>query len=63
MNAHIPCMLKGEPVHFVIQSKDKNGNGAWLQLNGECFGREGDEPINLIVYTKTTDFTDQRELQ
>ena len=28
MNAHIPCMLKGEPVHFVIQSKDKNGNGA-----------------------------------
>ena len=43
MNAHIPCMLKGEPVHFVIQSKDKNGNGAWLQLNGECIGWEGDD--------------------
>lgn len=63
MNAHIPCMLKGEPVHFVIQSKDKNGNGAWLQLNGECIGREGDEPIYLIVYINITDITEQRELQ
>ena len=56
-------MLKGEPVHFVIQSKDKNGNGAWLQLNGECIGREGDEPIYLIVYINITDITEQRELQ
>ena len=63
MNAHIPCMLKGEPVHFVIQSKDKNGNGAWLQLNGECIGWEGDEPIYLIVYINITDITVQRELQ
>ena len=63
MNAHIPCMLKGEPEHFVIQSKDKNGNGAWLQLNGECIGWEGDEPIYLIVYINITDITEQRELQ
>ena len=63
MNAHIPCMLKGEPVHFVIQSKDKNGNGAWLQLNGECIGWGGDEPIYLIVYINITDITEQRELQ
>ena len=63
MNAHIPCMLKGEPVHFVIQSKDKNGNGAWLRLHGECIGWEGDEPIFLIVYINITDITEQRELQ
>ena len=63
MNAHIPCMLKGEPVHFVIQSKDKNGNGAWLQLNGECIGWEGDKPIYHIVYINITDITEQRELQ
>ena len=63
MNAHISCMLKGEPVHFVIQSKDKNGNDAWLQLNGECIGWEGDEPIYLIVYINITDITEQRELQ
>ena len=63
MNAHISCMLKGEPVHLVIQSKDKNGNGAWLQLNGECIGWEGDEPIYLIVYINITDITEQRELQ
>lgn len=63
MNTHIPHMLKGEPVHFVIQSKDKNGNDAWLQLNGECIGWEGDEPIYLIVYINITDITEQRELQ
>lgn len=63
MNAHIPRMLKGEAVHFVIQSKDKNGNDAWLQLNGECIGWEGDEPIYLIVYINITDITEQRELQ
>lgn len=63
MNAHISCMLKGEPVHFVIQSKDKNGNGTWLQLNGECIGWEGDEPIYLIVYINITDITERRELQ
>ena len=63
MNAHISCMLKGEPVHFVIQSKAKNGNDAWLQLNGECIGWEGDEPIYLIVYINITDITEQRELQ
>ena len=63
MNAHIPCMLKGEPVHFVIQSKDKTGNGAGLQLNGKCIGWEGDEPIYLIVYINITDITEQRELQ
>ena len=63
MNAHIPCMLKGEPVLFVIQSKDKNGNGARLQLNVECIGWEGDETIYLIVYINITDITEQRELQ
>lgn len=63
MDTHIPCMLKGEPVHFVIQSKDKNGHSAWLQLNGECIGWEGDEPIYLIVYINITDITEQKELQ
>ena len=42
---------------------DKNGNDAWLQLNGECIGWEGDEPIYLIVYINITDITEQRELQ
>lgn len=63
LNEHIPLMQKGEPVHFVIQSKDKDGNDAWLQLNGECIGWEENEPIYLIVYIDITDITEQRELQ
>lgn len=63
LKEHIALMLKGEPVHFVIQSKDKNDNDSWLQLNGACIGWEGDEPIYLIVYINITDITEQRELQ
>lgn len=63
LDEFIFLMQKGEPVHFIIQSKDKNGIDAWLQLNGECIGWENDEPIYLIVYINITDITEQRELQ
>lgn len=63
LDEHIPLMQKGESVHFIIQSKNKNGNVAWLQLNGECIGREDDEPIYLVVFIDITDITEQRELQ
>lgn len=63
LNEHIPLMQKGESVHFVIQSKDKNGADAWLQLNGECVGWEGKEPVYLVVFIDITDITEQRELQ
>lgn len=63
LNEHFPALLKGNPVHFVIQSKDKNGNNAWLQLNGVCVDRFNEEPIYVIVYIDITDITEQRELQ
>lgn len=63
LNEHVPLMQKGESVHFVIQSKDKNGTDAWLQLNGECIGWEGKEPVYLVVFIDITDITEQRELQ
>lgn len=63
LEQYLPAMYRGESVHFVIQSKDKNGNYAWLQLNGECVARHGDELIYLIVYIDITDITEQRELQ
>ena len=50
-------------MHFVIRSKDKNGTDAWLQLNGECIGWEGKEPVYLVVFIDITDITEQRELQ
>lgn len=62
-NQYVPAMQKGESVHFVIQSKDQNGNDFWLQLNGECIGWEDKEPIYLIVYIDITDITEQRVLQ
>lgn len=63
LNEYIPLMQKGESVHFVIRSKDKNGTDAWLQLNGECIGWEGKEPVYLVVFIDITDITEQRELQ
>lgn len=30
LKQYFPALLKGNPVHFVIQSKDKNGHNAWL---------------------------------
>lgn len=63
LEEHIPAMQKGEPVHFVVQSKDKNGSDAWLQMNGECMGWEKGEPVYLIVFIDITDITEQRELQ
>lgn len=60
---YVPLMQQGQPVHFTIQSKNKNGVDAWLQLNGECIGREEGKPIYLIVFIDITDITEQRELQ
>lgn len=62
LNRYLPAILKGESVHFVLQSKDKNGNKAWLQLNGVCVDRYKDEPVYIIVYIDITDITEQREL-
>lgn len=63
LNEHVPRMQKGESVHFVIRSESCCGNDVWLQLNGECIGWEGEEPVYLIVYIDITDITEQRELQ
>lgn len=62
MNAHILYAKRGTCT-FRYPVERQNGNGAWLQLNGECIGWEGDEPIYLIVYINITDITEQRELQ
>lgn len=63
LNSHVPLMQKGEPVHFIICSKKKNGSYSWFQLNGECIGCVNGEPIYIIVYIDITDITEQRELR
>ena len=65
MNAHISCMLKGEPVHFVIQSKDKNGNE--IILDKRKIRVDGDELSSPIIVSIEWDITElekiKRELQ
>ena len=63
LDEHIPLMQKGEPVYFVICSRNKNGSYSWFQLNGECIGCVNGESIYIIVYIDITDITEQRELQ
>ena len=63
LDEHIPLMQKGEPVYFVICSRNKNGSYSWFQLNGECIGCVNGESIYIIVYIDNTDITEQRELQ
>lgn len=63
LEQQMPAFLEGKPVHFVVESRDKNDNPAWLQLNGECVGWRNDEPVYLIVYIDITDITEQRELR
>lgn len=63
LDEHISLMQKGEPVHFIICSRNKNGNDSWFQLNGECIGCVNGESIYIFVYIDITDITEQRELQ
>ena len=63
MNAHIPCMLKGEPVTFRYPVERQKRQRRLATVERECIGWEGDEPIYLIVYINITDITEQRELQ
>lgn len=63
LDENMPLMQRGEPVHFTVQSKDRRGSDAWLQLNGECIGWVDTEPVYLVVYIDITDITEQRELQ
>ena len=56
-------MRRGEPVNFVTQARDREGNNAWLQVSGECMDWEGDNPVYLCVYIDISELLEQRELQ
>ena len=57
------AMRRGEPVNFVTQARDREGNNAWLQVSGECMDWEGDNPVYLCVYIDISELLEQRELQ
>ena len=56
-------MQEGEPVHFVVQVKNRSGEDAWLQLNAECIEWIDNDPVYLVVYIDITDVTELRELK
>lgn len=56
----IPFMQKGESVNFIFSAIDKNGNKAYMKVNGSCIKWENDEPIYIFVYI---DITEQHDLQ
>ena len=63
LDAHLPAMRRKEPIHFGIRAKDSRGADAWFQLNGDCVGTMGEDPVYLFVFVDVTDVTEQRELQ
>ncbi len=56
----IPLMQKGESVNFIFSAIDKNGDTAYMKVNGSCTKWEDDEPIYIFVYI---DITEQHDLQ
>lgn len=56
-------MRRGEPVNFVTQARDREGNNAWLQVSGECMDWEDNNPVYLCVYIDISELLEQRELQ
>ncbi|MBT9776612.1 response regulator [Clostridium sp. MCC353] len=56
-------MRRGESVHFTLQAKDRFGRNGWLQVNADCIGWTGKDPVYLVIYIDITDITEQRELQ
>lgn len=57
------AMRRGEPVNFVTQARDREGNNAWLQVSGECMDWEDNNPVYLCVYIDISELLEQRELQ
>lgn len=57
------AMRRGEPVNFVTQARDVEGQNIWLQVSGECMDREDGNPLYLFVYIDVSELLEQRELQ
>lgn len=56
-------LLAGEPVHFIMNVKDKKSQTLWLQVNASCVDWQNGCPIYLAIFTDITDVTELREIQ
>lgn len=57
---HIPDIYRGKPVNFIYNATDKDGNNAYMQINGLCIKWEEGNPVYIFIYI---DITEQIELQ
>ena len=60
---HRTRILTGEPVHFTVCMNSWRGEAAWLQINADCIGWQGGQPVYLVIYIDVTNETELRMMQ
>ncbi len=53
----------GQHVHFLAKLQNREGQVAWMQINGDCVDWINGDPVYLLIYIDVTDLTDLREMQ
>lgn len=56
-------ILAGQPLHFVLQVKNRHDQNMWLQVNGSCVDWQKGCPVYLVIFIDITDVTELREIQ
>ena len=53
----------GEPLHFTMHVKSRDGQALWLQVNATCVDWQEGCPVYLVIFIDITDVTELREMQ
>ena len=53
----------GEPLHFTMHVKSRDGQALWLQVNATCVDWQESCPVYLVIFIDITDVTELREMQ
>lgn len=61
--SQMSLIKKGEHIHFLAKMLNKNGQTAWMQINGDCVDWIGGFPVYLLIYIDVTDVKELREMQ
>lgn len=54
---------QGKHIHFLAKLQNREGQIAWMQINGDCVDWIDGYPVYLLIYIDVTDLTDLREMQ
>ena len=53
----------GEPLHFTMHVKSRDGQALWLQVNATCVDWQESCPVYLVIFIDITDVPELREMQ